>query len=121
MCLLSQVFYDLPVLIIAILTESKYFFALAVISFASTSSTMIWILSQPPTAYIYLFVGLAVLVVLFVRIYRSRDSLHKRFVRWLVVCARHTCAIEALEEDTFHNDEMNTTTGLLTNEAAEEA
>lgn len=114
------VFYDLPVLVIAILTESRYFFILAVIGFASTTSTIIWDLSHPPTAYIFLCANFCILAVLFVCIYRSRGSLHNRFVRWLSACARHTCAIEALEDDTLDNDEVNTT-GLLTNEAAEEA
>mmetsp|Transcript_16851 Transcript_16851/g.32019 ORF Transcript_16851/g.32019 Transcript_16851/m.32019 type:complete len:728 (-) Transcript_16851:158-2341(-) len=121
--LVELALFDLPILIIAILTDSRYFFTLAVIACASQASTIAWLVSDPPTSYLYVGVGNIIIAVIFLCIYRSRESLHLRFVRWLSTCARHTCAVEALEDDETDShdcDKMNTTR-LLQNETAEEA
>ena len=127
----ATVLLDLPMLMIAILTDSKYFFVLSWIAFASQASTVAWLMTSNDLHPTYIYVGLANVVVLalFMCLYRCREGLHRRLVRWLTACARHTCAVETFEDDNDDgenygsSDEMNTTTaGLLQpNVEAEEA
>jgi hypothetical protein len=108
----------LPTLVIAILTHSKYIFSLSVLGFILLASTIVLRKTDAPSIYAYGSFAYIVIGLLSLLVYRSRQSLHDRFVRWLSACARHTCAIET--EDTDETDDVNTT-GLLHNDEATEA
>lgn len=120
MWLFDIVVVHLPLLIIAILTESFYIALLTFIAFILLTSIMIWrITDSTPDTFLYGAIAYCAIFVVTACVYRARASLHGLFFGWLSACARHTCAIEATDEDG--GEDTENTTGLLLNEEAEES
>jgi len=84
------------------------------------TSVMIWKLTDSmPETFIYGGIAYCTIFVVGGCVYRARARLHGLFFGWLSACARHTCAIEATDDE--EEDAENITGGLLLNEDAEEA
>jgi len=119
MWLLDIVLVHLPLLIIAILTKSVYISMLTLVAFLLLTSAMIWRLADStPDTVLYGGIAYCGIFVVAACVYRARARLHGLFFGWLSACARHTCAIEAADEE---EDTENITGGLLLNEEAEQA
>lgn len=85
---------------------------LAWLGFVLVSTAYCWDKQAPAVAYVITYV---VILLASVAVYFTRERLHNQFVKWLAACARHTCAIEAVDKDETADDEA-TTTGLLQTE-----
>ena len=116
--LLDIVLVHLPLLIIAILTKSVYISLLTFVAFLLLTSIVIWRLTDTiPDTFLYGGIAYCAIFVVGACVYRARASLHSLFFGWLSACARHTCAIEATDEE----EDAENTAGLLLNEEAEDA
>lgn len=109
----------LPLLMITILTKSVYIAFLSIVAFLLLTSIMVWRMTDTiHTTLLYGGIAYAGIFVLVLIVIQLRTSLHNLFFKWLSACARHTCAIEAIDDEEEHEEN---TTGLLLNGEAEHA
>ena len=112
-------FIHLPLLMITILTKSIYIAFLSIIAFLLLTSIMVWRMTDTIHAtLVYGGIAYGGFLVIVLIVYSMRNTLHGVFFNWLSACARHTCAIEAIDDD---EELEENTTGLLLNEEAEHA